>query len=328
MRKKPCNEGEMIMSTSICSPSRYPVVPLNTETEMDKFYKEDLAKTVGFIKARKYTLTNTALLNSKDLPFSLIHSVLKTAKHESIHDEYNDQSKRWSFSFCGTTDEGDNVRLIVSPDSYHVRIINVKFLKNDSLDKTQMQEQYKLHYNQILDFIEQDKITLTDHAKSKMREHDLTTPMIRDVLLHGAHFDVKDNWNRENNRWAFSFRDQIHTRDIVVCVSADKTSAVVITVYQFHKFSFLPEAREADFTSRPSITPFKEVVTTSFKPEELDSSFDDLLRSKTADKRESISSYSAKRTKKRKSIPPPSAELCTQASRVNKKVAIKLHRGI
>ncbi len=238
MRKNPCNEGETIMSTSIYSPGRYPVVPLNTDTEKDKSYKEDLAKTVGFIKAHKYTITKMALLNSMDLPFSLIYGVLRTAKHESSYDEYNDQSKRWSFSFRGTTDEGDNMRLIVCPDSYHVRIINVKCLKNDSPDNTQMQELHKLEYNQVLDFIKQDKISYTDHAEKRIRARGLTTSMIRDVLVHGAHIVVKDKWSSEKNHWSFSFRDKTSTRDIMVCVRACKTSAEVITAFSISLSSF------------------------------------------------------------------------------------------
>ena len=120
------------MSTpTIHSSSRDPILPLrdtDAEKEKNKNHKADLARTLNFIEAHKYRLTKN--VKSRHFTFSFINDVINNAKYEKGF--YDNQQKRWCFSFCGTTSEGDSLRMIVSPESHGVSIHHVTYVRKFS----------------------------------------------------------------------------------------------------------------------------------------------------------------------------------------------------
>ena len=135
--------------------------PSNSKQGKDKLSREDLAKkTEHFIKTRKYHLSRELLLKPAFSSSLVIDSILKNAKHESRFDTYNEKTKKWTFTYCGTTSEGNPVRMIVSPGDLYVNIINVVPLKVGA----QKKEQYDDEYRKIINLIDKNRINFTTHV--------------------------------------------------------------------------------------------------------------------------------------------------------------------
>ena len=276
------------MSTLINSSNKCLVSALDTERGKNKFYQEALAETLSLIKAHKYSMTKNALMDSGDFSSSQIYRALSTAKYERGYDTYNNENKKWSFSFCETTDEGENLRITVCPSSSCAKVINVNFLKKNSSHE-QMQEKNEIERDQVLNFISQGRYTYSIHANQRMIKRNLTTSMIDNVVLYGAHDVTRDKWDSARKTWSFSFCDIIDGRKIRACVVTGKLSAKITTVIDATPGIDSCSDNIDDPSRRKSIN------------QEEGEAFEDRFQANTGET-ESISRSEARHGKKRKSI--------------------------